>query len=89
MAWIARISGGVSRDGDVRGQEEWSSSEHALCRRLQAWNRLGDTRRNRKRARNGTKARARTTTVGAAPSYLLRKCPSITPCVRVRQLSRS
>jgi hypothetical protein len=52
MAWIARTSGGVSRDGDVRGQDDGSSSAHACCRRRQAWNRLGDTRRNRKRVRN-------------------------------------
>jgi hypothetical protein len=45
MFSVARTSVGVSRYGGVRGQEDWSSSAHARCRRRQAWNRLGDTRR--------------------------------------------
>src|ERR1700686_3345100 len=59
MFSIARTSVGVSRYGDVRGQEDWSSSAHARCSRRQAWNRLGDTRRNRRTACNGRYSRAR------------------------------
>jgi hypothetical protein len=52
---------GVRRDGDLRGQEDRSSSAHARCCRRQAWNRLGDTRRNRKTARNGRNSLALST----------------------------
>ena len=61
MSLIARISAGVSRWGDVCGQDDRSSSVHACCRRRQAWNRLGENPRNRRSARNGTNARARST----------------------------
>jgi len=42
---MSRTSVGVSRCGDVRGQDDWSSSAHASCR-CQAWNRLGESREN-------------------------------------------
>ena len=45
---------------------------HACCRRRQAWNRLGDNRRNRRSARNGTNSRARST----ARRILILACPS-------------
>jgi hypothetical protein len=51
MSLIAWTSGAVSRWGDVCGQDDRSSSPHACCRRCQAWNRLGDSRRNRRSAR--------------------------------------
>ena len=55
-----QISGGVNRCGDVRGQDDSSLSVHASCRR-QAWNRLGDTCRNCRSARNAMYWRARST----------------------------
>jgi hypothetical protein len=67
MSLIAQISGGVSRCGDVRGQDDSTLSAHASCRR-QVWNRLGDTCRNCRSARNGMYARARST---ARPSCIL------------------
>ena len=41
---MTRTSAGVSRCGDIRGQDDWSSSAHVSCR-CQAWNRLGDSLR--------------------------------------------
>ena len=54
MFSIARTSVGVNRDGDVRGQEARSSSAQARWRQRQAWNRRGETRRNRRTAGNAT-----------------------------------
>lgn len=61
MSSIARTSADVNRYGDMRGREDWSLSAHALCRRRQTWNRLGDIRRNLRTARNGKYSRARST----------------------------
>ena len=58
MPLITRISEEVSRCGDERGQDDWSSSAQRLCRCRQAWNRLGDRRRSRRSARNGMHTRA-------------------------------
>jgi hypothetical protein len=49
------------RSGNVCGQDDRSSSAHACCKRRQAWNRLGDNRRNRRSALNGTNSRVRST----------------------------
>ena len=61
MTSMTRTSAGLSRCGEVRGHDDWSSSAHAVSSRRQAWNRLGDTCRNRSSARNGMHARARLT----------------------------
>ncbi len=53
MSWATRISDGVSRCGEVRGQDDWSSRTDRVCGRCQAWNRLGDSRSSRRRARTG------------------------------------
>jgi len=87
MSSIVRISDGVSRWGDLSGQDDWSSSAHACCSRCQAWNRLGDTRRNRRSARTGTNARARSTAsrirILARPSGK-RSCVNVNPELRSR-----
>jgi hypothetical protein len=54
---MTRTSAGVSRCGNIRGQDDWSSRAHVSCR-CQAWNRLGDSRRIRRSARSGMHVRA-------------------------------
>jgi hypothetical protein len=93
MSLIAQTSGGVSRWGDVCGQDDRSSSAHACCKRRQAWNRLGDNRRKRRSVRNGTNSRARFTArrilILARPSGR-RSCVSENPELRSRaRASRS
>jgi hypothetical protein len=63
MSWIARTSGGVSRDGEVRGQDDWSSSAHACCRRRQVWNR---TRRHPQEPQEGPQRYTRAGTIHRA-----------------------
>ena len=72
MTSMTRTSAGLSRCGEVRGHDDWSSSAHAVSCRRQAWNRLGDTCRNRSSARNGMHARAQST----APRIRLLSWPS-------------
>ena len=59
MSQIDLISESVSRWGDVGGHDDLSSSAHAVWRRRQTSNRLGDTPRNRgNRSQRDTRARS-------------------------------
>jgi len=47
LSWVAKAIEELGGAVVEQTEHDRSSSAHAVCRRHQAWNRLGDTRRNR------------------------------------------